>query len=55
MVLASLVVLLVGLLGGGPHSAPVGSIEPLEAVHRFCVLYHWWYVVQASVAEPVHF
>ena len=47
MVLASLVVLLVGLLGGGPHRAPVGSTETLEAVHRFCVLYHWWYVVPA--------
>ena len=35
MDLVRLADLLVGLLGGGPHSAPVVSVEPLEAGHRF--------------------
>ena len=29
---------LVALAGGDLHSVPVGSIEPFEAGHRFCVV-----------------
>ena len=38
--LAGLPALLVGPLGGGPHLFPVGSVEPLEAGQRICVLDH---------------
>ena len=40
MVPAALLLLLDGLLGGGPHRAPVGSVELLETGHRSRVLYH---------------